>query len=323
MNISEFQFIDKIKDYFPSPESTLGIGDDCAVIPYSDEEFYLVTTDALIEDVHFSLSAISYKALGWKSVAVNLSDIAAMGGITKYLFISIAIPKKTNSDEIFSFYEGVKEIVSEYQVFLLGGDTTSSKDRLCISITAIGTCFKDKILLRTGAKPGDYIYVTGTLGDSSAGLLLSQSPKQSYSQSEEYLMNRHFHPTPRLKEINYLVNHYQLNSAIDISDGLSSDLNHILQGSQLGAKVNWTAIPKSKELQSVLKGKPLEEAVLNGGEDYEILFSSPDIIDLDLFFKETGTILSQIGFIHNEKGIGLTKEGFVEKLEPLGYDHFK
>ncbi|HEO66123.1 MAG TPA: thiamine-monophosphate kinase, partial [Spirochaetes bacterium] len=135
---SEFQFIDRIRQQFSFTGSELGIGDDCAVIPFSDSESYLITSDALVEDVHFSLKTTSFEDLGWKALAVNLSDLAAMGGSPKYFFISIAVPKTISPKDLNRFYDGIEDISSEFNATLLGGDTTASRNHLFISITALG-----------------------------------------------------------------------------------------------------------------------------------------------------------------------------------------
>ncbi len=318
---SEFQFIREIKKQFSFTGSEIGIGDDCAVIPFSDNESYLVTSDALVEDVHFSLDTTSFEDLGWKALAVNLSDLAAMGATPKYFFISIAVPKAVSHKNLKCFYNGIKDISSEFSVTLLGGDTTASKKRLFISITAIGIGQNDKILLRQGAKAGDKIYVTGTLGDSSAGLFLLTN--QFAEQGDHPMIQKHLRPIPRLREMVYLNTHYKIHSAIDLSDGLSGDLDHILSESDVGASILWDSLPLSVELLQWEDKHQVEGFVLHGGEDYEVLFTSPEHIDTDALLRDHNIMLSNIGEITKPKGLQLTKDGSQVLVSPSNYDHFK
>ncbi len=324
MDLSEFQLIKRIKTQFTYKNLIeTGIGDDCAVIPFSDKLSYLITTDALVEGIHFKLGDINWSYLGKKVVAVNLSDIAAMGGRTKYLFISIAIPKRICDDNISQFFYGIRTALDEYNVLLLGGDTTGSNNQLFISITAIGIANSNRVIYRSGAKLHDFIYVTGTLGDSSGGLSLLKKKCSDFLPEENSLVYKHLNPVPRLIEISYLVDNYVINSAIDISDGLSNDLCHITSESGVGAKVYWDDIPKSKELINLISEKDLSYYVLDGGEDYELLFTSPDRIDANSFYNELGTRLSCIGRITSYNKNILIKDGAEQLLIPRGFDHFK
>ncbi len=319
---SEFYFIDRIRKQFSFAGSELGIGDDCAVIPFSDNESYLITSDALVEDIHFALDITSFEDLGWKALAVNLSDIAAMGGIPKYFFISIAVPKTISHDSLTRFYDGIKDISSEFNVTLLGGDTTASKKHLFVSITAVGIGQNDKILLRSGTKAGDKIYVTGTLGDSAAGLALlrDQSARQ---RNDHPMIRKHLHPIPRLHEMTYLNTHYKIHSAIDLSDGLSGDLGHILSENGVGAHILWKNLPLSVELLSWEDKHQVEEFVLHGGEDYEVLFTSPEEINSEDLLREHKIILNKIGEITDSKGLQLTINGSQVLISPSSFDHFK
>ncbi len=323
MKTSEFQFINLISQKFGQTfANEKGIGDDCASIPFSNTENYLITTDALIEGVHFTLDTISFHDLGWKSIAVNLSDIAAMGAVPKYLFITIAVPKNLLDEDMLHFHDGVYEISKQYNVLLLGGDTTGSLNELCISVTAIGIAGADKILYRSGANQGDYIYVTGTLGDSSAGLALLAGQIKTDNINRTTLINRHILPGPRIEEMLYLKENYNISSAIDISDGLSSDLTHILEGSQVGAEIDWHCLPISQALLNTIDQENLDRYIFHGGEDYEILFTSPDEINTHQFFNKTNTLLSRIGNITATGKLVLNKHNKKEVLLPDGFDHF-
>lgn len=318
MEIGEFQLIEKIQNQFHTNSlQEIGIGDDCAVIPYTKSHSYIISTDALVEEVHFKLSTISFYQLGKKSIAVNLSDIAGMGGISKYVFISLAIPKSIKQESILEFYQGIKDILTQFDVSLLGGDTVSSMSNLFISVTAVGIAENDKILYRNSAKVGDNIYVTGTLGDSAIGLDILLKQIQKSGPETEKLINKHLSPTPRIKEMQYLNKHYQISSAIDMSDGLSMDLSHILKSSKVGAKLDWDLIPKSKELLIIVSKEDQEKYILHGGEDYEILFTSPDKINNPSFPAY------KIGEIVEGDYLELQNKSVVKQITPKGFDHFR
>ncbi len=324
MKSGEFQFIEHIRRNFSYPSQLIkGIGDDCAVFPKSDKESYLVTTDALVENIHFSQNTISYKSLGWKSIAVNLSDISAMGGNPEYIVISIAIPKNIQDEDINQFYEGIKEITSKYDVKLIGGDTTASKNDLFISITAIGTISSNKILYRNSAKPEDHLYITGYIGESSAGLYCLQNQVTIDKTIQQKLMDKHLHPIPRINEIQYLQAKYHINSAIDTSDGLSGDLTHILEESNVGAIIYWDKLPISNELKKLEEIVDIENYILHGGEDYELIISTPDDINIEKFYTEFKIPITRIGEVTKEKCLILNKDDNDTPFYPKSYDHFK
>jgi len=270
--IGEFGLIDSIKATQRIPDGILGIGDDCAVIPRGDGFDSLVTTDMLVEGHHFLLSDVSPYDLGWKSVAVNLSDIAAMGGNPIGTFLSIGLPKGLDSAWTDEFIRGYNEASGGCP--LLGGDTTSS-DVLCINVAVLGECPHGKALLRSGAKIGDTIYVSGPLGDSGAGLqvILQNLERDSIASS---LVHRHYHPIARLDIGRQLIDTEGVNSAMDISDGIASDLLHICEASGVGAKVDVKSIPLSEGLISICDryGWDAYKMAVSSGEDYELLFTS-------------------------------------------------
>lgn len=268
--ISEFGLIEKIASMFPAPEGVLGIGDDCAVIPRGDGKDTLASTDLLTGGIHFLRDRIPPYELGWKAAAVNLSDIAAMGGKPVGTFLSLALPKDCDDAFITLMMEGYAEASRHYGTPLLGGDTCASAGELTLNVTVLGECPHGKALLRSSAKPGDGIYVTGTLGDSAAGLkaLLEVLP-------EPELIQRHYHPVPRIEEGLRLAACDGAGAAMDLSDGLASDLRHILKASLCGASIDLKALPLSAELLTFCRqygADPLELA-LCGGEDYELLFT--------------------------------------------------
>ena len=253
--IGEFGFIERIKPLFNSmlDDHFLGIGDDCSVIPKNDEEDFLITTDLLMEDVHFLRNVISAKELGFKSLAVSLSDIAAMGGNPVGSFLSIAVPSDIEVDYLDCFMEGYQDLSQRYNTPLLGGDTTGSLKHLAINVCVIGTCAKGNARLRKYAQVGDVICVTGPLGDSSAGLkgILENSFKDI---NFDYLIKKHFLPEPRIPEGKFLSRFSEVHAMIDISDGIASDLNHIVKASGVQAKLQLNNIPISENL-SFFAGK--------------------------------------------------------------------
>ena len=210
----------------------VGIGDDCAVMPQREGLDTLVTTDLLVEDRHFLLADVSPEQLGWKSAAVNISDIAAMGGRPTAAFLSIALPASVSAEWVDKFIAGFRELSARFGVPLLGGDTSASPDKLFINVTVLGECPHGRALLRSGARPGDLICVTGPLGDSAAGLkLILERHADGEGAPEDILIRRHYLPMPRVAEGMALRDCPGVHAMMDISDGIASDLRHILEAS--------------------------------------------------------------------------------------------
>lgn len=275
-HIGEFELIGRISAATPTPEGITGIGDDCAVIPQKQGLDTLVTTDLLIEGRHFLLQDVSPHDLGWKSAAVNISDIAAMGGRPTSAFLSIALPEGLTegpgANWIDAFIAGFNELCSRFGVSLLGGDTSASDDKLFINVTLLGECPHGQALKRNTARPGDIIYVSGPLGDSGAGLrlILQGAPRV------DYLIRKHYLPVPRVELGMQLAATPGVHAMMDISDGIGSDLRHILDASGTGATVEISRIPLSPELKVICTAHgwdPIELATC-GGEDYELLFTA-------------------------------------------------
>lgn len=271
--LGEFGFIEEIKQGIEVPQGYLGIGDDCAVMPQKSGMETLVSTDMLIEGTHFLMDDISAYRLGWKSAAVNISDIAAMGGRCTGSFLSFALPKGLGKEWTDEFFRGYKEISSLYGCPLLGGDTTYSPDRLCISVTVTGEAPAGKSVKRSNAAIGDLICVTGNLGDSGCGLKIILEGSGRDADAEK-LIARHYLPMPRVKE-GMEIAAAGASAMMDISDGIGSDLRHIIEASGVGAEIDTSMIPLSNELKSKCAEygwDPLELAI-SGGEDYELLFT--------------------------------------------------
>lgn len=289
--LGEFGLIDRIKAGIKIPEGMTGIGDDCAIIPQGDGTDLLVSTDMLIEGTHFLLDDIKPYRLGWKSAAVNLSDIAAMGGLPLATFLSFALPDSLDSRWTDEFLKGYNDISGRYHCVLLGGDTTASPDRVCVSVTIIGRCMSGKALMRSGAQDGDKICVTGYLGDAGAGLkvILDGARRNSDAQA---LIAMHYQPIPRVEEGLKLALTEGVHSMIDISDGIGSDLRHVLKASRKGAEVNVNSLPLSDELLRTCRRNgwdPIELAI-SGGEDYELLFTAAPDAEIDIRHTVIGNI---------------------------------
>ncbi|MBO4671272.1 MAG: thiamine-phosphate kinase [Bacteroidales bacterium] len=317
-HIGEFDLIGRISDAVKDriPDGVCGIGDDCAVLPQMSGYDTLVTTDLLVEDRHFLLDDIPAEALGWKSAAVNISDIAAMGGTPESAFLSIALPGRIDSGWVERFIAGFMDLAGRHGVALLGGDTSASPDKLFINITVLGSCLHGTAVKRSGACPGDLVCVTGTLGDSAAGLKLvleNDASRHIPGTHEAYLLGRHYRPEPRVREGIALAALNGVHAMMDISDGIASDLRHILDASCCGAVVDVRLLPLSESLKHVCAQRGWDAAGLaaGGGEDYELLFTAAP-----------GTIIppgcTRIGYITS--GDALKWDGTDKEYK--GFTHF-
>lgn len=273
-DLGEFGLIDRIRSHFRTPSDAIGIGDDCAVLHQQNGRDTLVSTDMLIEGTHFLREDIAPYDLGWKSAAVNLSDIAAMGGQPTGTFLSLALPASLNTGWVEQFLNGYADISGRFGAGLLGGDTTASPDRICINVAILGECPSGNARLRSAAMDTDLVCVTGALGDSAAGLkaILEGVERDA---DVRLLIGRHYRPVPRIAEGLELSANPCVHAMMDISDGIGSDLEHILEASGCVAEIDLDAIPLSVVLKRICKRygwDPLEFARC-GGEDYELLFT--------------------------------------------------
>jgi thiamine-monophosphate kinase len=330
-DIGEFGFIRRISaGCLIRPEGVVrGIGDDAAAFRADGRQLSLVTTDLLIERVHFLREAISGCDLGYKSLAVNLSDIAAMGGIAREAFVSIAIPEVCELGYLDAIFQGMKELAVRHRVNILGGDTTRSPQDLIISITIYGEVPETELLTRDAARPGDVIFSTGCLGDSRAGLHLILDRTPVDTPELEALCAAHLHPEPHLSEGRLLASSDGVHAAIDVSDGLSSDLAHILDESRVGARIRAEHLPISENLQHYCRRfakSPLEYA-LSGGEDYVLLVTAAADRAAEVsraFETRFGRPLYAIGEITESRPLELVGPGALSStIRPSGWDHFK
>jgi len=273
--IGEFGLINRIRKWTSTSDPALlkGIGDDVAVIEMG-EKVWLVTADLLIEDIHFELTWTDPFHLGRKALFVNLSDIAAMGGIPKYFLISLGVPKNLPLAFISLFYRGLKDGAKRFGVDLIGGDTSLSK-KIIINICLLGEGKKGNLLFRSGARVGDDLFVSGTLGDAALGLKILQ--KNGLRGRPEGLIKKHLSPSPRIQLGQVLARNHWATAMIDVSDGLLTDTNHLLEESRVGVWIWEDRIPLSNLYQKWIHSfsKSPYRFALSGGEDYELLFTAP------------------------------------------------
>ena len=329
--LGEFGLINHLsKDFELKNETSIfGIGDDCAVIDVG-HHFQLLTTDMLIEGVHFDLTYTPLKHLGYKSVVVNLSDIYAMNGLPRQITVSIALSNRFPLEAVEELYEGIRLACNAYNVDLVGGDTTSSTSGLCLSITAVGEVAKDKIVYRSGAKEHDLIVVSGDLGSAYLGLqilnrekqvFVSDSKMQPDLQNKDYILQRQLKPEAR-KDVIDLFKSKEIipTSMIDISDGLSSELLHLCANSKVGCAIYEQKLPIDYMAISTAEEFNISAATcaLNGGEDYELLFtisqSNYDAIkdnrDLTIIGHITDVTLGSVLVTEDENHQPLTAQGW-------------
>ncbi len=327
--IGEFGFIRRMtRGGLVRPEGVLkAIGDDAAVFQSDPDRVSLVTTDLLVEGVHFLRDRISGRDLGHKALAVNLSDIAAMGGVPREAFISIGIPDDCSLDYLDGFYEGMKTLADRYDVNLLGGDTTGSRTDLIVNIAVIGLADPWEIRYRDTARPGDIVCITGTVGDSRAGLHLLLVASPADIDLFRPLLSAHHRPEPAIDEGRFLAEADGTHALIDVSDGLSSDLLHILEESGVGARIEAENVPLSADLRAFCRHCDVDPVdwALAGGEDYVLLCTlAPDRAETIQagFRTRFGRPLYAIGRITDDGKPVLVRDGTPMDLARSGWNHF-
>lgn len=329
--IGEFGLIESIRnDCTALSEGVVrGIGDDCAVYQSSAGRVLLLTTDMLVEDVHFLWSSITPFQLGRKAIAVNLSDIAAMGGNPLVTMISLGIPPDREVEGIHELYRGMRDMCGRYAVSIVGGDTVASHGNLIVSVSLIGEADAQEVLYRSGARPGDRIYLTGVVGDSAAGLAILRGEITAPESLGIYLIKTHNQPDPMIETGRAIAAARLASAMIDLSDGLVADLGHIAEESGAGALLFENKIPLSRELKDLAgytHRTPLDFA-LSGGEDYILLVTVPEgnAREFERAYKQECTSpLFQVGEIQEGKGVRIRHEdGSVEGLAHRGFDHFQ
>jgi thiamine-monophosphate kinase len=336
--LGEFGLIEHLtKDIKPQNDSTFrGVGDDCAVVHYPDKEV-LVTTDLLLQGIHFDLTYTDLEHLGYKAVMVNLSDIFAMNGTPRQITVSLALDKRFSVEDVETLYRGMRRACDKWHVDIVGGDTTASLNGLCISITAIGEARREDIVYRSGAKETDLVCVSGDLGAAYMGLQLLEREKNVYYQQlkegkkvdfqpdfagREYLLQRQLATEARGDIVEQLRNAgIRPTAMMDISDGLSSELMHICKQSQTGCRIYEKELPI--DYQTAAMAEELDMNVttcaLNGGEDYELLFTVPitdhekvsQLEDVHLIGYITKPELGQMLVTRDEQELRLKAQGWV------------
>lgn len=309
----------------------VGIGDDVAVLNLGDAKHIAITTDALVEGVHFEQAYATPYDLGWKALAVNLSDIAAMFAKPVAAFVTLALPSRTALNWVKQFYRGMIELAARFEVAILGGDTSSSECGIFISVSLVGWC-KGKFPMRSNAKPGNLVIVTGTLGDSAIGLLaLQRLGRKTVMRSKtlRWLAWRHLRPTPRVNEGLAVLSTGLCECAIDLSDGLVSDLGKVAEMSNVRICLSLESLPISQQAVNASKhlGCSPVEMALYGGEDYELAIIAPAESAhqiCDAVESSCGVKCSIVGFAEaGEPGVYKVDErGKTVKLTG-GYEHFK
>lgn len=328
--VGEFGFIDRIAPFgITRPTQVVkGIGDDCAVVSFDGSDYLLVTTDLLVERVHFLIEWARPELVGAKAIAIQLSDIAACGGRPLDAFVSLAIPDRIEVEWLDGFYKGMTEYARAFQVNVLGGDTTCSRSDFIVNVAVTGQVPRDQVLMRHTANAGDVLILTGPVGESAAGCdILLHTPDLPEAVSEPLIL-AHLSPNAHVKQGRLLAASGACTAAIDVSDGLSSDLGHICTDSKLGAVVYEDKLPQSEALMqaATLMGRDALRWMVDGGEDYVLLAAVRPgrIEEVKASMEEQGCPIHVIGSLVAEPGMTLQRtDGQKVVLQSGGWDHFR
>lgn len=331
-DLGEFGLIARIARALPPPGPGVvgGIGDDVAVLRSDGGRYILATCDIQVENVHFLRSQIAPRQLGRKVVAINVSDIAAMGGLPRYLLVSLVLPKETDVAFVDGLYEGMQEECARWGAEIVGGNMAHSPNGVIVDVFLLGEVEPEHLLQRSGARVGDRVLVTGTLGDSAAGLALVLHPETKCAdEHRRWVLERHLTPTPRLWAGQAIARSRLATAMIDVSDGLAGDIGHICEMSSVGVRLWADAIPISGAARAVAEatGTGALDRALFGGEDYELLFTAPADRAAELARRvdeETDIPVAIIGeIVPAEAGMTLIREdGTTVPLGRGGWDHF-
>ncbi len=306
----EFELINRYAKKPRNREVVVSIGDDTAVLKRDKSSYWLFTKDTFVEDDHFSLKWFSPKQIGSKAIEANVSDIAAMGGSPKFALLSIVVPDNISVGVMDKFYSGINSSCKKYGIDLVGGDTTHGK-QFVVSVTLLGIVKKNKLCLRSSAKPGDFIMVSGELGASTIGLKLFLKKKKGFANVKRF----HIEPKAQLKKSKRIASY--VNAMEDCSDGLASEVRNICRQSKCGAIIYRGKVPVSDETSKAASAVCIDaiDAALFGGEDFELVFTVPP----KNLKKVNGFI---VGEIKKGNKIYLEKNGIKKELKKFGYDHF-
>ena len=318
---TEFEFISQLKKKYLLTK----IGDDCAVLPKDSEKDLVITTDLLVEDIDFRLDWSKPEFIGHKSLAVSLSDVAAMGAKPVWSMVSIGVPERIwKTNFVDEFYEGYLNLAAQFGVELIGGDVSKTPDKIVIDSIATGEVKKGKAILRSGAQVGDLIYVTGNLGGAAAGLKLLENSEKFDNSKFQNLLLRQLAPNPQTEIGRILGEKNPATAMIDLSDGISSDLAHVCRASKVGAKIFADKIPVESQISNFKFQIEHENYfALDGGEDFELLFTVNPKKKFHIEKELKNYQISHIGEITaNAEIIELITDGKSQILEPKGFRHF-
>ena len=333
-DIGEFALIDRIKSVVGTPDDEdllVGIGDDAAVYRIDDDRAHVITTDALIETVHFDRTFMPTIHLGFKAISVNVSDILAMNALPKYAVVSLGIPNNISVEMVEMFYRGVRKACEHYGMHVVGGDVTAAR-HLTVSVTVVGEADLPDLVFRRGARPGDALCVTGDLGGAYAGLKVLLRQREAIKEKGDayepdidayrYVIQRQLAPNAQIEAVrDWASRGVRPNSLIDISDGLGSEVHHICRASGFGAVIYSAALPIALETREV--ANEFEDDVdiyaLFGGEDYEMLFSLPQDL-LEELDPQSFTVVGEV--TPDEDVVVQTPTGDTVALDASGYQHF-
>jgi thiamine-monophosphate kinase len=327
-DIGEFGLIERIRARKSNRDEDLvvGIGDDCAVVRRGPV-LEVLTTDCLVQGTHFEENWLSMNDIGWKAIAVNVSDVAAVGGLPRHALVTLFLPDDFAAKQVDDLYSGMEECGEVMGVSVVGGDIVRTVGPFAISVTLSGVCERDQLVLRSGARQDDIIVVSGTLGQASVGMRLLHEGWAPGDASAEECVKRFRRPVPRLNESRTIVQTLLPSSMIDISDGLLSDLWHVMDSSGVGATLDADSIPVGDCVMDYFEGDR-EEALsqaMAGGEDYELLFTinsrhEEQLVEVG---QSLGVDLTSIGKITAKgTGVKLSSEGGERELGRAGFDHF-
>ena len=330
-DLGEFGLIDRIRAQLPAgPDRRIvvPIGDDVAAFRPAPGKVQLATCDVQVEGRHFDRRRISAQELGRRSAAINLSDIAAMGGRPTFALVSLALPETTPLDWVDHLYLGINEELGRFEAAVVGGNVSGSRRETVIDLTLLGEVEEERVLTRRGARPGDAVLVTGSLGASLIGRLALEQGLDRRDDAIGRVVQRHVTPTPRVHEGQAIAETRLATAMIDVSDGLAGDLGHVCERSGVGVEVVAAQVPVDDATLKVaaLLGEDALEAALHGGEDYELLVTCPQAQSAALarlIGERTSTAVTEIGRVVVEPGMTLVlTDGGRRPLEPRGWDHF-
>lgn len=325
----EFEFIDSIKpETYKQPSLHLGIGDDAAVYQSLKGMREVVCLDTMIEGIHFTKDTLSAEQIGRKALAINISDLAAMGAMPKFYLVSIAIPATWRDEEVTLMYQGMNELANLYQMDLIGGDTVSAKESLVLTVTAIGQVEEHVALYRNQARPGDIVFVTGSIGTSAAGLelLLDRGRFGSFTDNELELVKIHQEPQPQIEAGRLFARFGRRMSLNDISDGLASEAHEIAEASGVSIYLKENFIPFHSSLRKITSFNKALEYACNGGEDFQLIgtIAEEDFGKLKDKAEAMGLQLTVIGEVRSQKAqpVYMERGGTIEPLLKNGFNHF-